>query len=458
MRIRNKHINTGLKGFLDYLKGKMSKREQHHFEKMVMSDPFNADAFDGLSKLTADELENDIAVLENRLNKPKTKRNIRLWLYSAASVILLSGLVSILFWIIPPVRENKLAAGKSDEKQTGFTTPLYYEDTLDLSGSELEQPERNNTEKLVDTNAIIKKQQTSIFIDTKKEETSEMMAIESDDDINADNEISKPARNRVVSSKHSEPGANIVTIRGVNSLTKEEKDGISIPVTLQGKVNGVKVSMDKVNTGALIVKGYVMDNLQQPLPGASIVHNKSKKTTVTNIKGYFEITIPAEEVTTDKLTASFIGYDNYEFEARKDTAKIVLNPNLLAMEEIVVVGYGSKKTTINTGASKTISTSENFANNTIQAKPLIGIPGFKKSIIEKLKKIDFQGISDYRITIVIYVNTEGIVDEVTVTKTPDKNKNPEVIKIIKEASVWQPSIENGLPKRDKLQMSFRVKN
>ena len=53
------------------------------------------------------------------------------------------------------------------------------------------------------------------------------------------------------------------------------------------------------------VKGYVFDETKEPVIGANIYWEKSKKGTVTNLDGYFEIDIPKGH---EHLMVSYTGY------------------------------------------------------------------------------------------------------------------------------------------------------
>ncbi|MCT4602009.1 MAG: hypothetical protein N4A59_03740, partial [Marinifilum sp.] len=56
--------------FLAYFSNKLTGKEKHVFEKSVMQDEFESDAYDGLSKLSSLELQQDLddlnLSLENR--------------------------------------------------------------------------------------------------------------------------------------------------------------------------------------------------------------------------------------------------------------------------------------------------------------------------------------------------------------------------------------------------------
>ena len=109
--------------FPRYLKGELSKKERHDFERLVMSNPFYADAFDGLSKLPADELNEDLKSLDKRLSSKISKTNKIIWLASAASVFIIAGLVSWLVFWTPNIDKQEIAKNDAIIENDIFNNP-----------------------------------------------------------------------------------------------------------------------------------------------------------------------------------------------------------------------------------------------------------------------------------------------------------------------------------------------
>jgi hypothetical protein len=95
-------IKNKYKQIIKYLKGILSNRERHELERNVMRDVFEEEAFEGLTRLSADELESDLDILTNRLEeriKPVKKRNLLPYYRLAASIVLLIGIGCILYFV-----------------------------------------------------------------------------------------------------------------------------------------------------------------------------------------------------------------------------------------------------------------------------------------------------------------------------------------------------------------------
>lgn len=88
------------------------------------------------------------------------------------------------------------------------------------------------------------------------------------------------------------------------------------------------------------ISGVVVDENQQPLPGASVTIEHAQKGTATDFDGRFSL----EVTPTDKIVVSYIGYQAKTIVVGKTrTFKVSLDPEVTQMEEVVVVGYGTQR-------------------------------------------------------------------------------------------------------------------
>lgn len=96
------------------------------------------------------------------------------------------------------------------------------------------------------------------------------------------------------------------------------------------------------------VSGKVLDNNGESLIGVNVMVKGKTIGTVTDIDGYFSL----EAAPGDLLSFSFIGYQPEEILVREQQAdmNIRLNEDLQALDEVVVVGYGTQKKVNLTGA------------------------------------------------------------------------------------------------------------
>lgn len=113
-------------------------------------------------------------------------------------------------------------------------------------------------------------------------------------------------------------------------------------------------------TGALAqgftVQGKVTDENDVGLPGVTVLLKGTTIGTATNIDGSFSLSVPDESET---LVVSFIGYQTQEVPINnRATINVSLAPDAKALEEVVVVGYGTQRKRDLTGSISQVEPSE----------------------------------------------------------------------------------------------------
>ena len=86
------------------------------------------------------------------------------------------------------------------------------------------------------------------------------------------------------------------------------------------------------------INGTVLDDNGQPLPGATVLFKGTSKGTTTDFDGNFSLKKTGGTI----LVISYIGYESQEISIEnKDSITITLLPTAAALEEVVIIGYGS---------------------------------------------------------------------------------------------------------------------
>jgi len=106
----------------------------------------------------------------------------------------------------------------------------------------------------------------------------------------------------------------------------------------------------------LVVTGRVTDTLGVPLPGVNVKLKGSTAGTTTGSEGRYSITIPDGNGT---LVFSYLGFTTQEAEVNgRNTINIQLKERASALNEVVVVGYGTQKKVNLTGAVSVIASKD----------------------------------------------------------------------------------------------------
>lgn len=104
-----------------------------------------------------------------------------------------------------------------------------------------------------------------------------------------------------------------------------------------------------------VITGRVTDAGGLPLPGVSVVLKGSDRGASTGLEGNYRFTVPEESLQEGVLVFSFIGYATQEVRLRgRRTIDISLEEDVSALEEIVVVGYGTQRKSVITGAISSV--------------------------------------------------------------------------------------------------------
>ena len=102
--------------------------------------------------------------------------------------------------------------------------------------------------------------------------------------------------------------------------------------------------------------GSVKDDAGQPLPGAAVLSLDGKRGGVTDIDGRFNIKLNDSD---KSVTVSFLGFVPQTFNVEGlERIDVVLLPDNSALEEVVVIGYGTTKKTDLTGSVASVKMSD----------------------------------------------------------------------------------------------------
>ena len=170
--------------------------------------------------------------------------------------------------------------------------------------------------------------------------------------------------------------------------------------------------------------GVVLDDEGEPLIGANVQLKGTNIKTITDINGKYELTIPKGKEKDLQLIASFIGFNNKEISASSDSNVIKMELNNLALNEVVVVGYGAKKMSSVTGAVSSVSTTNDFGENEF-------ITYYKKRRNQELCET-----FNTTLKASFYIDSTGKPSEIKVDKVPCSEMEQEFIKLAQNSPRW----------------------
>jgi len=99
------------------------------------------------------------------------------------------------------------------------------------------------------------------------------------------------------------------------------------------------------------VSGTITDSSGAPLAGVSIKVRGAAMGTQTDASGHFSLTVPDNAV----LVISYVGYETQEVSVSgRSTISISLQPSRQALDQVVVIGYGTANKRDLTGSISTV--------------------------------------------------------------------------------------------------------
>lgn len=443
------------KDFINYFSNNLLNTDKHAFEKNMMQDAFEEEAFDGLSKLNDDDLEKDIAELKSGIRKKtnKTRRIFPVWFKYAASVIIIIGVGISLFEINNRVWQNSLLKDQiSQEMEKADSILIEAEKKIqEIKEKSVKDSTENKVEEFMADNKKIKKKEkadvekvdieieTKIVLDEIIEENAElieldkkkvMLAFTEEEDFVVEEFESEQTPVEEYAAKEE---IFISEDSGYENIMSHDPRNVSKSARKKDSkrlAKGVVVVDSKTKT----IKGRVVSaEDDMSIPGVSIVvKNNPGIGTSTNIEGEFELSLPDDEELRT-LIAQFVGMEMQEISILGDTNILVyMEADVMEMDEVVVTAYGTS--------------SERSEVSYVNAKPpqSLSMRKYKEEILKNLnysKLSNFRG--KYKIKISIEIAASGRIVNIIVNNSPDDVFDIEIEKVIERMGRWIPASENG---------------
>ena len=113
-----------------------------------------------------------------------------------------------------------------------------------------------------------------------------------------------------------------------------------------------------------MITGKIIDEGGKPLSNVSVTIKKAGRGTATGADGSFSISVSPDDV----LSVSYVGYETREIEVAKTSDySITLRPGSQGLSEVIVVGYGTQKRTLVTGAVSSVN------SKTLNEVPVVSV-------------------------------------------------------------------------------------
>ncbi|MBN1133193.1 MAG: carboxypeptidase-like regulatory domain-containing protein [Bacteroidales bacterium] len=484
MSDRNRHRN--FEDYLEYLRNHLSGRERHAFERDLESDPFKREAMEGFEMFARDDIEADMASLRKRLSR-RIKRRRRITLYSAAAAVASLLIVSTIFVKLHdfnPEEASKEITERSGEKGTPVIAPGDIQENVvpEETSEEETIPERTGegtgqmeikdkigtAEKELPGQAEMKKSQpadeqgkSEVLQYIKQEPVQEIRVVE--ERVKAGG-IEQPAKNYEQPILADETRSDVITVVEAGKEVEKTDERVALPVARSREplfqVTSSKSISEESQPGLKSIRGLVISlEDSMPVPGATVMIKGTTKGAITDTDGRFNMAYAGD--TSPTLIASFIGMEQKEFTVKDDSnITLAMNPDLSALSEVVVIGYG----VYGDQRAETVSVSEVAMRNTSPAGsytaplPEGGNDAFKTYVEENMQFPEGHESLERAVVILRFtVKTDGSIDDIQVLRTAGQAFTDEAKRVLLEGPDWLPAEKEGMNFEERVRIKLVFK-
>ena len=233
----------------------------------------------------------------------------------------------------------------------------------------------------------------------------------------------------------------------VEDVVRQILDGQSVTYEIKGKNIVVRsITQTSSSQQKKTITGTIVDPSGMPVIGANVMVKGTTNGTITDMDGKFSLEVASGAT----LMVSYIGFANQEIKVSNQTnLSIALKEDAEALDELVVVGYGTQKKVNLTGAvsnvkadllqNRTSSNPANMLTGNVVGVTLVqnsGQPGADAATL-RVRGIGSLGNSE---AMVIVDGIESSLDNVN----PSDIENISVLKDAAAASIYGVRAANGV--------------
>lgn len=213
----------------------------------------------------------------------------------------------------------------------------------------------------------------------------------------------------------------------------------------EGNGNGDQMSMTQ--TGNITVKGKIVDENGEPLPGATIQQKGTSNGIVTDIDGNFSLSVPSDAT----LIVSYIGYKSIEVTVggKTELGNITLVSDTKELDQVVVIGYGTQRKVDLTGSVAIVNSEEmkkvsNSNISTMLEGKVAGVQITSDGQPGADPTVRIRGIGSFGSTAPLYV-VDGVPMGTTIRDfSPNDIETLQVLKDASAAAIYGSRAANGV--------------
>jgi hypothetical protein len=409
--------------YLKYLKGELSREERYTFERDLQADPFEMDAMEGMEQVPAGELEEDLLSVHAGMHKRLKRRRRRTFYYAAASVasLLIVGTVFLNIYNINP---------KSAQEAIPNDETFLHEDVTEQANVPV-QEEKSTDRIILKEEKDMAMEQATVPVEAQNQDeiiVHEEMAMRAAEVVSAEVVSDEVISGVVEAPIHEAPvpvskADELVVMEAQPKRSQKKARTQEAPSAYTtGQVSGIVVSSEDM----------------EPLPGASITVKGSDSGMVADMEGRFSLVTDQQAQTT--VIASYVGMETDEYQLAGGTEnRVVMQPDMATLNEVVVIGYDADKETYATGAVQTVKLDKEESKYS-GAEPEEGLEAYRMYIVEQIRFPAGDTISKREVVVLKFnVALDGSISQITTLRSPGDPFTEEAIRLLNEGPSWNPA-------------------
>jgi TonB family protein len=452
-----------------WLRGDSNWKAEQELDRLGKSDAFLSDAMEGYRAIPEGDHTRSLAELKARLTKRTEKKRGFIYWRGIAAAAAVVGVIGLFFWTqrdlkgpdvlvdVSPINKEEgiqKFAAPSETKEIALGDSSVEEDILNdtiISKSEdITKPLAFNESQIkrsklkadpsnIEAGIIEAESEEVVAFDMPKPVVEEIEPVGVDTEIVEDQAVElagAPAMEVVESEKEIANNADVIVAAPTAPAGEVKREA---EVLAKAKKNQISsMSIDSRNQGKdmddslakQVLNGTVSEiSTGETLIGASVLIKDSYDGVTTDFDGNF--TLESSQPLPWTIVVSYTGYSNQEIVINKieDPIVISLDNEGLALEEVVVTGYGSRK--------EKKSKSDAIQNPEPRSS-------FKKLERYIKKNLNYPEIArnnklEGNVTVRFYINANGEPEQLSVLKSLGSGCDEEAMRLIEEGPKWKPA-------------------
>lgn len=301
--------------FKRYFSNRQKPEEKHQFEKNMMQDAFDDEAFDGLSMLSEEEFMQDIDALKNRIHQRthRHKRTIYLYLKYAAGIAIIIGLGLSTLYLFDHNVKRDIAEGTPIHKNLALTDSAPPDEEkaalkieMEETPSEKQQVQKNEStpakseqpKKVIDELKIVGNDDYDI--DESISESEDEFEISAEEEKKTDAEKEEVEKETIVAldeievkpTAQKEPETQSKSLMEVTGESERKRSLKLFGKNNQKKAKTSAATADEATTGNAMPQnqGYTAQEDRNAIPPNNWVMDTLKNKLIKEIKNRYDLT------------------------------------------------------------------------------------------------------------------------------------------------------------------------